>query len=219
MMSEIINDLLTGELNTHIATFIVALILGLFKKQPKFIQKLFSKSKDVLPDNVENILIKLWDKVEPFAIRLYRTVLEQLAQEMLKEVNGDETNLTTGLRSTMRDVKIELENKVKKEVLNKANELIEVEVKEKLFDASSKISLELLNKAEDKLIKAEAVPSIGDLPAISHMTTNPQINSIMSNFKDIAKDKNNIYSIYANIKKVEDEKAEAEAGLNVAGRF
>ena len=108
---EVLNQMFDGDVIGYLATFIVALILGLFKKQPKWVQRLFNKGKDVLPDNVESLLVKFWDKIEPFAELLYKKVLEKLAQEMLKEVNGDEANLSTGLRSTMRDVKIELENK------------------------------------------------------------------------------------------------------------
>ena len=135
---EILNDTLGGNAVGYLATIIVGFIVGLTKRQPKFIQKLFNKGKDIIPDNVENILVKLWEKVEPLAIKLYKTVLEQLAQEMLKEVNGEEANLSTGLRSTMRDVKIELEDKVRKEIIDKSKEFLEKEIEEKAVKLAEK---------------------------------------------------------------------------------
>ena len=60
--------------------------LLLFKKQPKWVQKLFNKGKDVLPDNVESVLVKFWDKIEPFAELLYKKVLEKLKKYLIQKV-------------------------------------------------------------------------------------------------------------------------------------
>ena len=206
---EILNDVLGGNAVGYLATIIVGFIVGLFKKQPKFIQKLFNKGKDIIPDNVENVLIKLWDKVEPFAIKLYRTVLEQLAQEMLKEVNGDETNLSTGLRSTMRDVKIELEDKVRKEIVEKSKEFLEKEVEEKAVKLAEKVGIDLLNKAEEEILKAEP------LPKVTQFTTNEQTVAIMDRLKGSTK--NHVYNAYIELNKEDGKELEGKAGASITG--
>ena len=205
----VLNQIFGGDVIGYLATFIVALILGLFKKQPKWVQKLFNKGKDVLPDNVESLLVKFWDKIEPFAELLYKKVLEKLAQEMLKEVNGEETNLSTGLRSTMRDVKIELENKVKSEVLSKANELIDVEVKEKAVSLAEKVGIDLLEKAKTEIVNTEAMPKVNSF------TMNDQTIAIIDKLKDSTK--NHVYNAYAEITKEDGKELEGKAGASIAG--
>ena len=205
----VLNQIFGGDVIGYLATFIVALILGLFKKQPKWVQKLFNKGKDVLPDNVESLLVKFWDKIEPFAELLYKKVLEKLAQEMLKEVNGEEANLSTGLRSTMRDVKIELENKVKREVLSKANELIDVEVKEKAVSLAEKVGIDLLEKAKTEIVNTEAMPKVNSF------TMNDQTIAIIDKLKDSAK--NHVYNAYAEIYKEEGKELEGKAGASITG--
>ena len=205
----LLNQIFGGDIIGYLATFIVALILGLFKKQPKWVQKLFNKGKDVLPDNVESLLVKFWDKIEPFAELLYKKVLEKLAQEMLKEVNGEEANLSTGLRSTMRDVKIELENKVKREVLSKANELIDVEVKEKAVSLAEKVGIDLLEKAKTEIVNTEAMPKVNSF------TMNDQTIAIIDKLKDSAK--NHVYNAYAEIYKEEGKELEGKAGASITG--
>ena len=205
----LLNQIFGGDIIGYLATFIVALILGLFKKQPKWVQKLFNKGKDVLPDNVESLLVKFWDKIEPFAELLYKKVLEKLAQEMLKEVNGEEANLSTGLRSTMRDVKIELENKVKREVLSKANELIDVEVKEKAVSLAEKVGIDLLEKAKTEIVNTEAMPKVNSF------TMNEQTIAIIDKLKDSTK--NHVYNAYAEIYKEEGKELEGKAGASITG--
>ena len=205
----VLNQIFGGDVIGYLATFIVALILGLFKKQPKWVQKLFNKGKDVLPDNVESLLVKFWDKIEPFAELLYKKVLEKLAQEMLKEVNGEEANLSTGLRSTMRDVKIELENKVKSEVLSKANELIDVEVKEKAVSLAEKVGIDLLEKAKTEIVNTEAMPKVNSF------TMNEQTISIIDKLKDSTK--NHVYNAYAEITKEDGKELEGKAGASITG--
>ena len=205
----VLNQIFGGDVIGYLATFIVALILGLFKKQPKWVQKLFNKGKDVLPDNVESLLVKFWDKIEPFAELLYKKVLEKLAQEMLKEVNGEEANLSTGLRSTMRDVKIELENKVKREVLSKANELIDVEVKEKAVSLAEKVGIDLLEKAKTEIVNTEAMPKVNSF------TMNDQTIAIIDKLKDSTK--NHVYNAYAEIYKEEGKELEGKAGASITG--
>ena len=205
----VLNQIFGGDIIGYLATFIVALILGLFKKQPKWVQKLFNKGKDVLPDNVESLLVKFWDKIEPFAELLYKKVLEKLAQEMLKEVNGEEANLSTGLRSTMRDVKIELENKVKSEVLSKANELIDVEVKEKAVSLAEKVGIDLLEKAKTEIVNTEAMPKVNSF------TMNDQTIAIIDKLKDSTK--NHVYNAYAEITKEEGKELEGKAGASITG--
>ena len=204
-----LNQIFGGDVIGYLATFIVALILGLFKKQPKWVQKLFNKGKDVLPDNVESLLVKFWDKIEPFAELLYKKVLEKLAQEMLKEVNGEEANLSTGLRSTMRDVKIELENKVKSEVLSKANELIDVEVKEKAVSLAEKVGIDLLEKAKTEIVNTEAMPKVNSF------TMNEQTIAIIDKLKDSTK--NHVYNAYAEIYKEDGKELEGKAGASITG--
>ena len=204
-----LNQIFGGDIIGYLATFIVALILGLFKKQPKWVQKLFNKGKDVLPDNVESLLVKFWDKIEPFAELLYKKVLEKLAQEMLKEVNGEEANLSTGLRSTMRDVKIELENKVKREVLSKANELIDVEVKEKAVSLAEKVGIDLLEKAKTEIVNTEAMPKVNSF------TMNDQTIAIIDKLKDSTK--NHVYNAYAEITKEDGKELEGKAGASITG--
>ena len=204
-----LNQIFGGDVIGYLATFIVALILGLFKKQPKWVQKLFNKGKDVLPDNVESLIVKFWDKIEPFAELLYKKVLEKLAQEMLKEVNGEEANLSTGLRSTMRDVKIELENKVKSEVLSKANELIDVEVKEKAVSLAEKVGIDLLEKAKTEIVNTEAMPKVNSF------TMNDQTIAIIDKLKDSAK--NHVYNAYAEISKEDGKELEGKAGASITG--
>lgn len=206
---EVLNQMFGGDIIGYLATFIVALILGLFKKQPKWVQRLFNKGKDVLPDNVESLLVKFWDKIEPFAELLYKKVLEKLAQEMLKEVNGEEANLSTGLRSTMRDVKIELENKVKSEVLSKANELIDVEVKEKAVSLAEKVGIDLLEKAKTEIVNTEAMPKVNSF------TMNDQTIAIIDKLKDSTK--NHVYNAYAEITKVDGKDLEGKAGASITG--
>ena len=206
---EMLNQIFGGDIIGYLATFIVALILGLFKKQPKWVQKLFNKGKDVLPDNVESLLVKFWDKIEPFAELLYKKVLEKLAQEMLKEVNGEEANLSTGLRSTMRDVKIELENKVKREVLSKANEFIDVEVKEKAVSLAEKVGIDLLEKAKTEIVNTEAMPKVNSF------TMNDQTIAIIDKLKDSTK--NHVYNAYAEISKEEGKELEGKAGASITG--
>ena len=203
----LLNQIFGGDIIGYLATFIVALILGLFKKQPKWVQKLFNKGKDVLPDNVESLLVKFWDKIEPFAELLYKKVLEKLAQEMLKEVNGEEANLSTGLRSTMRDVKIELENKVKREVLSKANELIDVEVKEKAVSLAEKVGIDLLEKAKTEIVNTEAMPKVNSF------TMNDQTIAIIDKLKDSTK--NHVYNAYAEIYKEDGKELEGKAGASI----
>ena len=205
----VLNQIFGGDVIGYLATFIVALILGLFKKQPKWVQKLFNKGKDVLPDNVESLLVKFWDKIEPFAELLYKKVLERLAQEMLKEVNGEEANLSTGLRSTMRDVKIELENKVKREVLSKANELIDVEVKEKAVSLAEKVGIDLLEKAKTEIVNTEAMPKVNSF------TMNEQTIAIIDKLKDSTK--NHVYNAYAEITKEDGKELEGKAGASITG--
>jgi len=205
----VLNQIFGGDVIGYLATFIVALILGLFKKQPKWVQKLFNKGKDVLPDNVESLLVKFWDKIEPFAELLYKKVLEKLAQEMLKEVNGEEANLSTGLRSTMRDVKIELENKVKREVLSKANELIDVEVKEKAVSLAEKVGIDLLEKAKTEIVNTEAMPKVNSF------TMNDQTIAIIDKLKDSTK--NHVYNAYAEITKEDGKELEGKAGASITG--
>ena len=205
----VLNQIFGGDIIGYLATFIVALILGLFKKQPKWVQRLFNKGKDVLPDNVESLLVKFWDKIEPFAELLYKKVLEKLAQEMLKEVNGEEANLSTGLRSTMRDVKIELENKVKREVLSKANELIDVEVKEKAVSLAEKVGIDLLEKAKTEIVNTEAMPKVNSF------TMNDQTIAIIDKLKDSTK--NHVYNAYAEISKEEGKELEGKAGASITG--
>ena len=204
-----LNQIFGGDIIGYLATFIVALILGLFKKQPKWVQRLFNKGKDVLPDNVESLLVKFWDKIEPFAELLYKKVLEKLSQEMLKEVNGEEANLSTGLRSTMRDVKIELENKVKREVLSKANELIDVEVKEKAVSLAEKVGIDLLEKAKTEIVNTEAMPKVNSF------TMNDQTIAIIDKLKDSTK--NHVYNAYAEIYKEEGKELEGKAGASITG--
>ena len=205
----VLNQMFGGDIIGYLATFIVALILGLFKKQPKWVQRLFNKGKDVLPDNVESLLVKFWDKIEPFAELLYKKVLEKLAQEMLKEVNGEEANLSTGLRRTMRDVKIELENKVKREVLSKANELIDVEVKEKAVSLAEKVGIDLLEKAKTEIVNTEAMPKVNSF------TMNDQTIAIIDKLKDSTK--NHVYNAYAEITKEEGKELEGKAGASITG--
>ena len=205
----VLNQIFGGDIIGYLATFIVALILGLFKKQPKWVQRLFNKGKDVLPDNVESLLVKFWDKIEPFAELLYKKVLEKLAQEMLKEVNGEEANLSTGLRSTMRDVKIELENKVKREVLSKANELIDVEVKEKAVSLAEKVGIDLLEKAKTEIVNTEAMPKVNSF------TMNDQTIAIIDKLKDSTK--NHVYNAYAEITKEDGKELEGKAGASITG--
>ena len=205
----LLNQIFGGDIIGYLATFIVALILGLFKKQPKWVQKLFNKGKDVLPDNVESLLVKFWDKIEPFAELLYKKVLEKLAQEMLKEVNGEEANLSTGLRSTMRDVKIELENKVKREVLSKANELIDVEVKEKAVSLAEKVGIDLLEKAKTEIVNTEAMPKVNSF------TMNDQTIAIIDKLKYSTK--NHVYNAYAEIYKEDGKELEGKAGASITG--
>ena len=204
-----LNQIFGGDIIGYLATFIVALILGLFKKQPKWVQKLFNKGKDVLPDNVESLLVKFWDKIEPFAELLYKKVLEKLAQEMLKEVNGEEANLSTSLRSTMRDVKIELEDKVKREVLSKANELIDVEVKEKAVSLAEKVGIDLLEKAKTEIVNTEAMPKVNSF------TMNDQTIAIIDKLKDSTK--NHVYNAYAEITKEDGKELEGKAGASITG--
>ena len=205
----VLNQIFGGDIIGYLATFIVALILGLFKKQPKWVQRLFNKGKDVLPDNVESLLVKFWDKIEPFAELLYKKVLEKLAQEMLKEVNGEEANLSTGLRSTMRDVKIELENKVKREVLSKANELIDVEVKEKAVSLAEKVGIDLLEKAKTEIVNTEAMPKVNSF------TMNDQTIAIIDKLKGSTK--NHVYNAYAEIYKEDGKELEGKAGASITG--
>ena len=206
---EILNDVLGGNVVGYLATIIVGFIIGLTKRQPKFIQKLFNKGKDIIPDNAENILVKLWEKVEPLAIKLYKTVLEQLAQEMLKEVNGEETNHSTGLRSTMRDVKIELEDKVRKEIIEKSKEFLEKEIEEKAVKLAEKVGIDLLNKAEEEILKAEP------LPAVTQFTTNEQTVAIMDRLKGSAK--NHVYNAYIELNKEDGKELEWKAGASITG--
>ena len=206
---EILNDALGGNAVGYLATIIVGFIVGLTRRQPKFIQKLFNKGKDIIPDNVENTLVKLWEKVEPLAIKLYRTVLEQLAQEMLKEVNGEETNLSTGLRSTMRDVKIELEDKVRKEIIEKSKEFLEKEIEEKAVKLAEKVGIDLLSKAEEEILKAEP------LPAVTQFTTNEQTVAIMDRLKGSAK--NHVYNAYIELNKEDGKELEGKAGASITG--
>ena len=206
---EILNDTLGGNAVGYLATIIVGFIVGLTKRQPKFIQKLFNKGKDIIPDNVENILVKLWEKVEPLAIKLYKTVLEQLAQEMLKEVNGEEANLSTGLRSTMRDVKIELEDKVRKEIIDKSKEFLEKEIEEKAVKLAEKVGIDLLSKAEEEILKAEP------LPAVTQFTTNEQTVAIMDRLKGSAK--NHVYNAYIELNKEDGKELEGKAGASITG--
>lgn len=204
-----LNQMFGGDVIGYLATFIVALILGLFKKQPKWVQRLFNKGKDVLPDNVDSLLVKFWDKIEPFAELLYKKVLEKLAQEMLKEVNGEETNLSTGLRSTMRDVKIELENKAKQEVLNRANSIIDAEVKEISVSLAEKVGIDLLEKAKTEIVNTEAMPKVNSF------TMNEQTIAIIDKLKDSTK--NHVYNAYAEITKEEGKELEGKAGASITG--
>ena len=206
---EILNDALGGNVVGYLATIIVGFIVGLTKRQPKFIQKLFNKGKDIIPDNVENTLVKLWEKVEPFAELLYKKVLEQLAQEMLKEVNGEEANLSTGLRSTMRDVKIELEDKVRKEIIEKSKEFLEKEIEEKAVKLAEKVGIDLLSKAEEEILKAEP------LPAVTQFTTNEQTIAIMDRLKGSAK--NHVYNAYIELNKEDGKELEGKAGASITG--
>ena len=204
-----LNQIFGGDVIGYLATFIVALILGLFKKQPKFMQKFIKKGKDITPDNLENNVIKIWEKIEPFAELLMKKSQEKLAQEMLKEVNGEEANLSTGLRSTMRDVKIELENKVKREVLSKANELIDVEVKEKAVSLAEKVGIDLLEKAKTEIVNTEAMPKVNSF------TMNDQTIAIIDKLKDSTK--NHVYNAYAEIYKEEGKELEGKAGASITG--
>ena len=204
-----LNQIFGGDVIGYLATFIVALILGLFKKQPKFMQKFIKKGKDITPDNLENNVIKIWEKIEPFAELLMKKSQEKLAQEMLKEVNGEEANLSTGLRSTMRDVKIELENKVKSEVLSKANELIDVEVKEKAVSLAEKVGIDLLEKAKTEIVNTEAMPKVNSF------TMNDQTIAIIDKLKDSTK--NHVYNAYAEIYKEDGKELEGKAGASITG--
>ena len=205
----IFDKFLDGNATLTSVVGIICFIVGLIKKQPKFMQKFIKKGKDVLPDNVESLLVKFWDKIEPFAELLYKKVLEKLAQEMLKEVNGEEANLSTGLRSTMRDVKIELENKVKREVLSKANELIDVEVKEKAVSLAEKVGIDLLEKAKTEIVNTEAMPKVNSF------TMNEQTIAIIDKLKDSTK--NHVYNAYAEISKEEGKELEGKAGASITG--
>ena len=134
---------------------------------------------------------------------------EKLAQEMLKEVDGEEANLSTGLRSTMRDVKIELEKKVKREVLSKANQLIDVEVKEKAVSLAEKVGIDLLEKAKTEIVNTEAMPKVNSF------TMNDQTIAIIDKLKDSTK--NHVYNAYAEISKEDGKELEGKAGASITG--
>ena len=205
----IFDKFLDGNATLTSVVGIICFIVGLIKKQPKFMQKFIKKGKDITPDNLENNVIKIWEKIEPFAELLMKKSQEKLAQEMLKEVNGEEANLSTGLRSTMRDVKIELENKVKREVLSKANELIDVEVKEKAVSLAEKVGIDLLEKAKTEIVNTEAMPKVNSF------TMNDQTIAIIDKLKDSTK--NHVYNAYAEISKEEGKELEGKAGASITG--
>ena len=205
----IFDKFLDGNATLTSVVGIICFIVGLIKKQPKFMQKFIKKGKDITPDNLENNVIKIWEKIEPFAELLMKKSQEKLAQEMLKEVNGEEANLSTGLRSTMRDVKIELENKVKREVLSKANELIDVEVKEKAVSLAEKVGIDLLEKAKTEIVNTEAMPKVNSF------TMNDQTIAIIDKLKDSTK--NHVYNAYAEITKEDGKELEGKAGASIAG--
>ena len=205
----IFDKFLDGNATLTSVVGIICFIVGLIKKQPKFMQKFIKKGKDIIPDNLENNVIKIWEKIEPFAELLMKKSQEKLAQEMLKEVNGEEANLSTGLRSTMRDVKIELENKVKREVLSKANELIDVEVKEKAVSLAEKVGIDLLEKAKTEIVNTEAMPKVNSF------TMNDQTIAIIDKLKDSTK--NHVYNAYAEIYKEDGKELEGKAGASIAG--
>ncbi len=205
----IFDKFLDGNATLTSVVGIICFIVGLIKKQPKFMQKFIKKGKDIIPDNLENNVIKIWEKIEPFAELLMKKSQEKLAQEMLKEVNGEEANLSTGLRSTMRDVKIELENKVKREVLSKANELIDVEVKEKAVSLAEKVGIDLLEKAKTEIVNTEAMPKVNSF------TMNEQTIAIIDKLKDSAK--NQVYNAYAEIYKEDGKELEGKAGASITG--
>ena len=205
----IFDKFLDGNATLTSVVGIICFIVGLIKKQPKFMQKFIKKGKDITPDNLENNVIKIWEKIEPFAELLMKKSQEKLAQEMLKEVNGEEANLSTGLRSTMRDVKIELENKVKREVLSKANELIDVEVKEKAVSLAEKVGIDLLEKAKTEIVNTEAMPKVNSF------TMNEQTIAIIDKLKDSTK--NHVYNAYAEITKEDGKELEGKAGASIAG--
>ena len=205
----IFDKFLDGNATLTSVVGIICFIVGLIKKQPKFMQKFIKKGKDIIPDNLENNVIKIWEKIEPFAELLMKKSQEKLAQEMLKEVNGEEANLSTGLRSTMRDVKIELENKVKREVLSKANELIDVEVKEKAVSLAEKVGIDLLEKAKTEIVNTEAMPKVNSF------TMNDQTIAIIDKLKDSTK--NHVYNAYAEITKEDGKELEGKAGASITG--
>ena len=205
----IFDKFLDGNATLTSVVGIICFIVGLIKKQPKFMQKFIKKGKDIIPDNLENNVIKIWEKIEPFAELLMKKSQEKLAQEMLKEVNGEEANLSTGLRSTMRDVKIELENKVKREVLSKANELIDVEVKEKAVSLAEKVGIDLLEKAKTEIVNTEAMPKVNSF------TMNDQTIAIIDKLKDSTK--NHVYNAYAEIYKEDGKELEGKAGASITG--
>ena len=205
----IFDKFLDGNATLTSVVGIICFIVGLIKKQPKFMQKFIKKGKDITPDNLENNVIKIWEKIEPFAELLMKKSQEKLAQEMLKEVNGEEANLSTGLRRTMRDVKIELENKVKSEVLSKANELIDVEVKEKAVSLAEKVGIDLLEKAKTEIVNTEAMPKVNSF------TMNDQTIAIIDKLKYSTK--NHVYNAYAEITKEEGKELEGKAGASITG--
>ena len=188
---------------------IICFIIGLIKKQPKFMQKFIKKSKDIIPDNLENNVIKIWEKIEPFAELLMKKSQEKLIQEMLKEVNGDETNLSTGLRSSIRDVKIELEDKVRKEIVEKSKEFLEKEVKEKAVSLAEKVGIDLLEKAKTEIVNTEAMPKVNSF------TMNEQTIAIIDKLKDSTK--NHVYNAYAEITKEDGKELEGKAGASITG--
>lgn len=177
----------------------ITLLIGKLMPQFKFQRnKLEQKALSFIPD---------W--IEPLIVKLYRSVLETLAQEMLKEVNGNETNLSIGLRSTMRDVKIALEEKVKSELKDN----IEDKAKEKAVELAKVVSLDLLEKAKEEIVKKEA------MPGVNSFTLNDQTVAIIDGIQKLPLDKNHLYAVYAKLNKVEDKPYEAQVGASVGGRF
>lgn len=193
MKEEIVKWILNNDWLWTTFVGLITLLIGKFMPQFKFQRnKLEKKALDFIPD---------W--IEPLVVKIYRTALDTLAQEMLKEVNGDETNLSTGLRSTMRDVKIALEEKVKSELKDN--------IKEKVIDLASKSSIELLEKAKKEIVNAEGLPNVKEF------TMNNQTISIIDKLKDDTK--NHVYSAYAELNKEDGKELEGKLGAQIVGKF
>ena len=94
-------------------------------------------------------------------------------------------------------------------VLSKANELIDVEVKEKAVSLAEKVGIDLLEKAKTEIVNTEAMPKVNSF------TMNDQTIAIIDKLKDSAK--NHVYNAYAEIYKEDGKELEGKAGASITG--